>query len=100
LGNAASNVSAAPVSASRWSIVRVPCTEVPITAPIDDNTVAMIASATSASINVNPLVPSERFLRDNIDASGKPVDADLIPNARSRQSDRTTARHPGRKEID
>ena len=79
---------------------RVPFTLVAITPPIDPSTAATIANATSASIRVNPLVPSEQLFRDNLDASGQPVDANLIAHARPRQRDGAAARHPRRKEID
>src|SRR3954463_9956159 len=70
-----------------------------MTEPIVPSTTAMIASATSASIKVKPAA-SEQLLRDNLDASGQPVDAHLIAHARARQRDDPAARHPRRKEID
>src|SRR4051812_18263418 len=79
---------------------RVPLAVVAITAPIEPSTAAMIANATSASIRVNPASPSDRLLLDNLDASGQPVDANLIAEAGTRQRDGASARHPRGKEID
>src|SRR5476651_2682112 len=78
----------------------MPLTVVAITAPIEESTAATIASATSASIRVNPAVPSEQLLRNNVDASGQPVDANLISHPRTLQRDHAATRHSRRKEVD
>src|SRR4029079_939526 len=80
--------------------MRVPLTGAPMTAPIEDSTAAMIASATSASISVKPLVPSEQLLRDNVDASCQPGSANLNAHPRPRQCNHAAARHSRRKEVD
>src|SRR3954468_7803030 len=80
-------------------MLRVPFTLVAITVPIDPSTAAMIASATRASIRVKPAA-SEQLLRDNLDASGQPVDAYLVGNPGPRHRDGAAAGHSRWKEVD
>src|SRR5579864_6373574 len=89
----------------RRSTERMLLTVLPTTAPMAPSTTASRAIATKTSIKVKPAVPrggrmSERAMRHHIDASGQPVDANLVADAETRQRDDAAARHSRRKEID
>ena len=60
------------------------------------------ASAANASISVKPAVPRPSGFagRYNLDAPCQPVDANLISDALSSDSDNPSARRAARKEID
>src|SRR6185437_2099389 len=70
--------------------------------PIAASPALMTASAASASIRVKPAAPrSSGFAsRHNFDASGQPVDSNLISDAVPCDGDNASARLAARKEID
>src|SRR5947209_2928747 len=94
-------------------IERTPRVVTAISEPIAASETETTASATSTSIRVKPpslSLPRLRgrvgwgrlnaVVRNNLDPSGEPVDADLIADAKPRQRDRATARHAGCEEAD
>src|SRR5437762_11798155 len=84
-------------------IERTPRVVTAISEPIAASETETTASATSTSIRVKPALALhflDVVVRDNLDPSGKPVDADLVADAEPRQRDRAAARHAGREEAD
>src|SRR5256885_5378851 len=82
---------------------RTPRVVTAISEPIAASETETTASATRTSIRVKPALAlrlSDAVVRNNLDPSGEPVDADLVADAEPRQCDRAPARHAGREEAD
>src|SRR4051794_21548299 len=92
-GKAVINARAVSRRASRSSIERVPRTLLAISVVTDESTSAMIASATNTSMSVKPaqgsfgVDASGARDRDNVDASGQPVDPNLEAAAGAGEGD-------------
>src|SRR5260221_6282491 len=95
-------VARAVCSETKWaSIDRLPRAALAINAPIDDNAIATIDSATSTSISVNPamliLGAVERY---NLNPPCQPIDADLVAGGLAGQGDEAAPRQFPREETD
>src|SRR5262249_49627558 len=101
-GRPATTARAVSTSATSASTLRAPRAEVATSAPMAASEAAPPASATSASMIVNPALPGRRskIARDNFDSSGEPANPDLVTDAETAEHDGAAAGHSGRKEAD
>src|SRR4029077_9714712 len=94
-------------------IERTPRVVTAMSEPMAASDTETTASATSTSIRVTPPSLSlprlrgrvgwgrlDAVVRNNLDPSGEPIDADLVTDAEPRQRDSAAARHAGREEAD
>src|SRR5947209_11117068 len=94
-------------------IERTPRVVTAMSEPMAASDTETTASATSTSIRVKPPSLSlprlrgragwgrlDAVVRNNLDPSGEPVDADFVADAEARQRDRAAARHARGEEAD
>src|SRR3954447_21205257 len=93
---------AACTSATCCSSFLLPRTDDPMSAPMATSDTATIASATSVSIRVNPAIAlsGETSVRDNLDPSSQPVDANLVARIEMRERNDTATGHARPEEAD
>src|SRR5256885_17033638 len=83
-------------------IERTPRVVTAISEPIAASETETTASATSTSIRVKPALALrllDAIVRNNLNPSGEPVDANFVADAEPRQRNCAAARHPGREEA-